>query len=166
MASFQPPPTWANPVLTEKDPKTGENKATFNPVWLKWFVDLTELLSASPTGGGGGSLGYVVGPTTAVNNDIVLYDGTTGGLIKDSGIPIWNFADLETPTGLVDGINTIFTLTNTPNPLASLQMFLSNGAGVSQVFLQIADFTVAGTTVTFVAPPAPAGAALRAFYRY
>lgn len=39
------------------------------------------------TGGGGGS-GDVVGPASAVNNKVVLFDGTTGKLIKDSGLSL------------------------------------------------------------------------------
>ncbi|OBQ58031.1 DUF2793 domain-containing protein [Mesorhizobium loti] len=39
-------------------------------------------------GGGGGGVGDVVGPASAVNNNIVLFDTTTGKLIKDSGIAI------------------------------------------------------------------------------
>lgn len=50
MAVFQPPPTWADPVLVNET--TG--KFTFNPVWLKWFIDLVGVINAS--GGGGGSV--------------------------------------------------------------------------------------------------------------
>lgn len=46
MSDFQPPPTYANPILIDEDTKI----ATFNPVWLKWFVDLVGVLNA---GGGG-----------------------------------------------------------------------------------------------------------------
>lgn len=36
--AFQPVPTYADPVLVnEKDPK----KSQFNPVWLSWFLTLT-----------------------------------------------------------------------------------------------------------------------------
>ncbi len=37
------------------------------------------------TGGGGGGTGDVVGPGSAVDGHVVLFDGTTGKLIKDSG---------------------------------------------------------------------------------
>ncbi len=52
MADFQPPPTWASPVLVDQTTKV----AQFNPVWLKWFVDLTALINAS--GGGGGVINH------------------------------------------------------------------------------------------------------------
>lgn len=49
---FQPPPTFAEVVLV--DERTG--KATFNPVWLKWFVNLVGIIDAS--GGGGGTIDH------------------------------------------------------------------------------------------------------------
>lgn len=38
------------------------------------------------TGGGGGGTGDVVGPSSSVADDIVLFDGTTGKLVKSSGV--------------------------------------------------------------------------------
>jgi len=49
MSTFQPPPTWALPVLVDERTKEGQ----FNPIWLKWFVDLAQVLSSF--GGGSGS---------------------------------------------------------------------------------------------------------------
>jgi hypothetical protein len=43
MANFQPPPTWALPILVDERTQ----KAIFNPIWLKWFVDLTQVLDAA-----------------------------------------------------------------------------------------------------------------------
>lgn len=45
MAAIQPPPTYTLPVLV--DEKTG--KAVFNPIWLKWFLDLADLAGAAIT---------------------------------------------------------------------------------------------------------------------
>lgn len=39
-------------------------------------------------GSGGGGSGDVVGPSSAVDNDIAVFDGTTGKLIKDGGMTI------------------------------------------------------------------------------
>lgn len=39
-------------------------------------------------GGGAAGVGDVVGPSSAVNNRVVLFDGTTGKLIKDSGLTL------------------------------------------------------------------------------
>lgn len=82
-------------------------------------------------------------------------------LIADA-IP--NFADEETPAGDIDGMNTVFTLAETPNPVGSLELFL-NGA----LQQRGADYTLSGTTITFVtAPPVGPGvtSVLLAWYRY
>ena len=47
--AFEPPPTYAEPVVV--DERTG--KSLFNPLWLKWFLDLAGILSASGGGSGG-----------------------------------------------------------------------------------------------------------------
>lgn len=48
--AFEPPPTYAEVVLVDEVTK----KHVFNPIWLKWFIDLAGILSA--TGGGGGTI--------------------------------------------------------------------------------------------------------------
>lgn len=48
--AFEPPPTYAEVVLIDSVTK----KHVFNPIWLKWFIDLAGILSV--TGGGGGTL--------------------------------------------------------------------------------------------------------------
>jgi len=45
---FQPPPTYALPVLV--DERTG--KSAFNPIWLRWFLDLSSGLSSAGAGSG------------------------------------------------------------------------------------------------------------------
>ena len=74
-----------------------------------------------------------------------------------------NFADNETPTGTINGTNDTFTLAQTPSPAASLLVYL-NGQ------LQTAggeDYTLSGTTITFVAVKIPlSGDILRVWYRY
>jgi len=47
--AFSPPPTYAEVVIFDEDGK----KPKFNPIWLKWFVDVAALLTASGGGGGG-----------------------------------------------------------------------------------------------------------------
>lgn len=75
-ATFQPPPTWALPILV--DEKSG--KAIFNPVWLRWFIDLSANLGP---GGIPVSGVYVTGAATA--NHVILFADATGTLIKDAG---------------------------------------------------------------------------------
>ena len=43
MAAFQPPPTWAEVIVYDEERKKG----SFNPVWLKWFIDLVGFLNAA-----------------------------------------------------------------------------------------------------------------------
>lgn len=50
--TFQPPPTYADVVVF--DP-TGEHPK-FNPIWLKWFLDLVQVINDS--GGGGGIISH------------------------------------------------------------------------------------------------------------
>lgn len=50
----------------------------------------------------------------------------------------------ESPTGLINGINDSFTLTNTPSPSTSLMLFI-NG----QLITQTTDYTLATNTITF-----------------
>lgn len=46
MANYQPPPTYADVVVI--DEKT--QKARFNPIWLKWFIELAGQLGDSGLG--------------------------------------------------------------------------------------------------------------------
>lgn len=50
MPYIQPPPTYAEVILVDEHSK----RARFNPIWLKWFVDLAEILNQS----GGTSLNH------------------------------------------------------------------------------------------------------------
>jgi hypothetical protein len=86
--------------------------------------------------------------------DCVLVDGTTG----PCGAP--TFVDAETPGGTLDGVNTSFTLANTPSG-SSLQFFRNGLYQTSGI-----DYTLTGSTVTFTiaATPQP-GDVLTASYR-
>ena len=52
---FQPPPTWALPVVIDEV----SGKAAFNPIWLRWFLDLSQNLGS----GGAGSVSSVAALT-------------------------------------------------------------------------------------------------------
>ncbi len=131
---------------------------------------LREELDARPIKGVGFSLARVamindVGALEAVLGnlgDCVKVDGSSGacgtGLGGSSG-PV--FVDSETPTGAVDGSNNSFTLTGSPAPAISLQLF-RNGmlqrAGV--------DFTLSGTAITFLSGSIPqSGDVVQTYYR-
>lgn len=69
--------------------------------------------------------------------------------INTAGLANGNFVDKETPSGSVNGVNTTFTLANTP--LAGSEHFYING------LLQRAgggnDYTITGNTITAVTAP-------------
>ena len=77
MSTFQPPPTWANPVLV--DETTG--KGSFNPVWLKWFIELSAGLDA--TGAGSGT---VVGVPVTTPGHMASWQDAAATVIGDGGV--------------------------------------------------------------------------------
>lgn len=78
-----------------------------------------------------------------------------------------NFAENETPTGVIDGVNDTFTLAHTP--IGPIQLF-KGAAATSGLMLQLpggAEYTLSGRTVTYAAPAIPvAGERHRVWYRY
>lgn len=91
----------------------------------------------------------------------VVTGGSSGGGVIIGGTTSDPFADGETPTGSVNGVNTAFTLAATPTPAASLSLYrngLLQSAGV--------DYTLTGANITFLSVATPqTGDVLRAFYR-
>lgn len=84
--NYQPPPTYALPVIV--DEKTG--RSTFNPIWLRWFLDLTKILGAA--GASGGSIQHN------------LLGGLQGGIINE----FYHLTAAEhSALGVVDGASSI-----------------------------------------------------------
>ncbi len=82
-----------------------------------------------------------------------------GGEIGENGTGA--FVDLETPVGLINGSNLVFTLAATPSPANSLELF-RNGIRLSPSI----DYTLSSNTITFVSGAQPqSGDILRASYR-
>jgi hypothetical protein len=100
-----------------------------------------------------GSLESVTGSLT----DCVRVDGSAG----PCGTSGPSFMDNDSPSGVVDGSNTLFTLTGTPNPPGSLTLY-RNG----MLMKSGQDFSLAANSVAFVsgATPQP-GDTLLASYR-
>ena len=73
---FQPPPTWALPVTFDEV----SGKAAFNPVWLRWFLDLSQNLGQ----GGAGSVSSVAAltlGTSGTNLSSTVANPTTNAVI-------------------------------------------------------------------------------------
>lgn len=96
--------------------------------------------------------------STAVGNatDCVHVDGSSGPC--GAGGP--SFVDADSLSGIVDGSNTTFGLSAVPDPVTSLSVYRN---GMLQKIAQ--DYTVSGTTITFVtaATPQPADTLLASY---
>ena len=68
--------------------------------------------------------------------------GSGGGGSEDNWVT-------EIPSGTVNGINTVFTISNTP--IEDSHELSLNGMSLSIPD----DYSLSGTTITFVAPPQP-----------
>ena len=131
---------------------------------------LSSQLAERPVMGSGyaASRAAVIDSTGAIaaaagtSSDCVRVDGSSGPCGgSGSGGGGASFVDAEVPTGVVDGANRNFTLTQTPSPASSV-LFSRNGL----LLQQGNDYTVAANLISFRAgsPPQP-GDVLQASYR-
>jgi hypothetical protein len=67
-----------------------------------------------------------------------------------ASIPGVGFVDQAIPTGVVNGVNTAFTLSQSPSPTASLTVFLNGLLQTAGV-----DYTAVGTAITFLSASVP-----------
>ena len=72
----------------------------------------------------------------------------------------YQFADEIIPAGIVDGVNTMFTVPQSPDPAASLELYF-NGVLIDQG----KDYTINLNTITYIVPPNPGDTQI-AYYRY
>ena len=78
-----------------------------------------------------------------------------------ANLPGVGFIDSETPAGSIDGGNTVFTLSQNPNPSGSLAVF-RNGVRLKSGV----DYTAAGNSITFASGTIPQiGDILQCSYR-
>src|SRR5579863_9703770 len=129
-----------------------------SPVQIGDVVGLTNALAVRPAEG----VGFAIGRTAIINqagqidgasgllSDCVHVDGSAGQCGGSGGGLLGNFADGEVPGGLVNGVNTVFSLAFPPSPAASLSLY-RNG------LLQEAgtDYTISGSTITFLPSSTP-----------
>jgi uncharacterized protein YoxC len=106
--------------------------------------------------------GTVTGLTTNVTNLTNLVNGlnATVNTLSAAGSTAV-FIDDETPAGAINGVNTVFSLANTPAPAMSLTLF-RNGLELAQGM----DYTLNGSAITFSTTALPqTGDILLAYYR-
>lgn len=91
--------------------------------------------------------------TPALANDLVTKSYADANFVTGAEIQ-------EIPTGAVNDVNTVYTLSQTPASAASVRIY-QNGLFMRQG----TDYTIAGLTITMTTAPAT-GQTLDAFYRY
>ena len=132
------------------------------------YVDLKGSGGRGPTGGG--NLETFLGSTKVGSSQRLYFKEGSGITLSGSneaggtGVTIsstatTDFVDDETPTGLVNGVNTDFELANTPIPTTSLKVYV-NGSRMRIT----EDYTLSGTTITFITAP-PTGSIILTDYR-
>lgn len=131
----------------------GGGGVTPSTVSISDVAGLAEALAARPTRGQGFTPGRaaVLDATGALSSasgglgDCLRVDGTAGSCA--SGL---SFVDMEVPSGAINGSNASFTLAHAPAPASSLHIY-RNGILLMAGF----DFTLSGSTLTFVAGAVP-----------
>lgn len=126
--------------LGPEEPSTGTSQAVTQPAVVGAFpVSVTN----EPV------TGYVIGADST----------TTASWKPAASVGIMTFVDAEVPAGVVDGVNTIFTLASIPT--AGSTHLYKNGLRQRPAI----DYTIVGQTVTFAIAP-DVSANLLADYRF
>lgn len=118
---------------------------------------LTQLADGSPYLVAGAGISITTGSTGQITiastiDTSSLGQNSSGGLLTELVLN-------ETPTGLIDGVNTLFVLNNTPTAPGTVMLWL-NG----QLMTPTSDFAVSGKNITFLCAPPTADDVLIAMY--
>ena len=137
------------------DVVAADNSINVNADSLNVKVDTTRAITTGGTG-----IGVNIDPATMVIVTNQL--GVKGGVYQPAGayLTAANIVTRETPTGTVNGSNTIFTLAATPTA-GTEEVFLN---GILQEPGAGNDYTISGATITYLAAPLT-GDRLRVNYR-
>lgn len=155
---FEPPPTYADVVLYDKD----GTRPRFNPIWLKWFVDLAAFISASGGGGGGvdhnlttnlqgGTANQYYHLTSAQQSALTAGFTGTGNIVRETS-PTLVTPALGTPTALVatnaTGTAAGLTAGLTTNTVSKTGTGSTYATSTSPVFTTPVLGTATGTKLT------------------
>jgi len=134
--AFQPPPTYALPILV--DEKTG--RAQFSPIWLKWFVDMAQVLSSF--GGGSGSADHNMLGNLQGGGSSQYYHLTSGEHTQLTG-------QIDLPTAIAINQMLVSTVANAVAALATANssVLVTNSSGVPAFGTALPDVTTAGATL-------------------
>jgi hypothetical protein len=148
-------------VLTPMD--TRDTYAVVDPVYgidgLRNVLSISDLHNVPPTRRRSGMIVGVNGGESyyKLKNVNWSYDLTDW---EELTLKI-NHIDREIPSGIVDGVNKLFILTETPN-LQSEHLFLN---GLLQDPGETEDYVISGNTITFIDSPME-GSKIRCSYRH
>jgi hypothetical protein len=165
----------SNVVLRVRDVRVSSGTIVGPPpvttsVQIPDVVGLQNELAVRPMKGVGFGIGRVAvinqaGQIDAASgslSDCVRVDGSSGPCGTGGGGTSPNFADAETPAGLVNGSNATYTLLFAPSPGSSLTLF-RNGL----LMRQGTDYTISTNIITFFVASTPQpGDVITANYRY
>lgn len=77
MASFQPPPTYTSPIITNPAAEREEDKVAFSPIWLNWFLQLAGIINS--LGAGGGIPISSLDPSGGTEDQVIKINGALTG---------------------------------------------------------------------------------------
>lgn len=110
-------------------------------------IDYDQIQTAARQGNG---VKFMMYAGTAPTSGYAAIFDSSGNLVAGSGPPGGAAASWtrETPSGALNGTNTVFTLSAAPNPANSLMVIIN---GIFQLYTT--DYTLSGSTITFTSAP-------------
>jgi hypothetical protein len=147
--------------------------------WIKFFQELVNKLASIDIVTGlftaGGDLSgtnttqkvigiegipFAASVASPTNGQAIIYDSVLNQYKAGAPPASFNFADEEVPQGAIDGLNSIFTFSHSPNPQSSLMWFKN---GVLQT-LNV-DYALTANVANYFTVPSP-GDTHVAWYRF
>ncbi len=146
----------SGPASTVRDPIVAGNRPSH-------WQSLSEYIAEQAPGGGGGG-GDVFGPVSSVNNEIPLYNGTTGKILGNSGVTLAGIQG-RVKQRLYDSRNGVFSTTS-QIPFDNTVPLVSEGAEILDISVttnaatDIIDIDVSIPVVSFTTTNTPITIAL------